>query len=81
MTAISNQGASIGTSMHRQCTDNAPTKHGDFKHDSKKEPVNEFLFTVAPTLSLFYVENLFAVVVTANLAYAMRLKHLTACRI
>ncbi len=45
---------------------------------NKKEPyTSSFLFFCK--LSLFYVENLLAVVVAANLAYAVRLKHLTAC--
>ena len=47
---------------------------------NKKELLFRVLFyTFTVKLSLFYVEDLLAVVVAANLAYAVGLKHLTAC--
>jgi hypothetical protein len=49
------------------------------KEKNKKESRgNSFLFLLLCQLSLFYVENLLAVVVAANLAYAVGLEHLGA---
>ena len=60
---------------------NAKIKHiNKILLKNKKELLFRVLFyTFTVKLSLFYVEDLLAVVGAANLAYAVGLKHLTAC--
>ena len=59
---------------------NAKIKHiNKILLKNKKELLFRVLFyAFTVKLSLFYVEDLLAVVVAANLAYAVGLKHLTA---